>query len=238
MKKIISLFLSIIMIVNITIPTNAQGQQINIDGNIVKVIRNNNKFAELEVTKDGTTVNLTLDKETYETKLIASERKFLFFKDNKEFDVEIGTLDENSIDAIIKDNNHEYKISSENKLKASFVIPLIMILGEAILKALLGLGLLLVAGGITYAIATAKEIVEELSNQNSRYYFAKLVNRQVHIGPACNKLEAAAFINAGGDIMSTSHMDALALVSSIGGADRLPENHGKGRCGYYIICLI
>lgn len=115
----------------------------------------------------------------------------------KEYKVDVQQATEHGIVATFTDMNtgEKYEINT-NELHASFafLIPIAVVVGEALLEHLIAMGLAFVIAGVTYTLAS--EIVPTLRNKNYDHYAAYLKTKEgVYIGNPISLSEAISRLN-------------------------------------------
>ena len=184
----------------------------------ITVVQNNEKTLEIqsevstdidnviEGTSDGATdvtndghaiVSLSMDKDTREFTVKSVETDSEGNQVEKEYKVDVQQATEHGIVATFTDMNtgEKYEINT-NELHASFafLIPIAVVVGEALLEHLIAMGLAFVIAGVTYTLAS--EIVPTLRNKNYDHYAAYLKTKEgVYIGNPISLSEAISRLN-------------------------------------------
>lgn len=212
----------------------------NIDNNNkFKVVQNDEKICTVMGEYEGDTLYATLDKTTNQVTMQAVEKsktKFLGVPIGEDkitnYEVKIDNADENNISATISDTetHKEFKIRKSNHDKviaqAVVLVPVLEILGQALLEYLIAATAVLIIAGATYYVAST--IAEELRKRSYDYYQAELRSGQVYIGPAVDYNYALAAVEIGGNIFSRTQTLAKNLATAAGSGYRGPEIHGTG----------
>ncbi|MGJ7034601.1 SAR2788 family putative toxin [Anoxybacillus eryuanensis] len=185
---------------NITVVQNNEKTleiQSEVSTDIDNVIEGTSDVAT-DATDDGhATVSLSMDKDTREFTVKSVETDSEGNQVEKEYKVDVQQATEYGIVATFTDMNtgEKYEINT-NELHASFafLIPIAVVVGEALLEHLIALGLAFVIAGVTYTLAS--EIVPTLRNKNYDHYAAYLKTKEgVYIGNPISLSEAISRLN-------------------------------------------
>lgn len=138
-----------------------------------------------------------MDKDTREFTVKSVETDSEGNQVEKEYKVDVQQATEHGIVATFTDMNtgEKYEINT-NELHASFafLIPIAVVVGEALLEHLIAMGLAFVIAGVTYTLAS--EIVPTLRNKNYDHYAAYLKTKEgVYIGNPISLSEAISRLN-------------------------------------------
>lgn len=255
-KKAIALMVCICFIFSFCFNDVMAAEKVNYDKSQIKVVKNDDKLCSVMGTYDDDELYASLDKETNKISMKAVEKpkvNILGISMGKEkvtnYDVKIDTLVDGEVSAILTDiaSKKEYKIGKSEKVKAQVpaLIPLVEILGPALLEALGAAATAIVLAGITYYAATT--VVQTLRNQSHNYYIARLYNNILYIGGAFPS-DSAAYawlqstshnvfaINRGlafdAAISCSTHIPPQAIYNiPHGGGGYLPHYHPRTQTG-------
>ncbi|PLR78720.1 hypothetical protein CU633_03980 [Bacillus sp. V3-13] len=168
-------------------------------------------------------VSLTLDHDTNEFTLSSIETDDNGNERVKEYKVLIENATEEGIVAKFVDakTGEEYHVNT-NELEASFafLVPIGVVIGEALLAHLISIGLAIVIGGVTYTLAS--EIASKLKNKNYDHYAAYLnTSKGVYIGDPISFSTAVARLNgstfSSNNVWSKNGTLAKKVAQSAGG---------------------
>lgn len=167
---------------------------------------------------------------------------YFYFALYKDYKIEVETATEDKIEANFIDieTGEEYNVNSDN-LQASFafLIPLGVIIGEALLSHLIAIGLAVTIAGITYT--AVKEVSSKLKKDKHKHYMAMITRGDLYIGNALSRSQAVSRIKStdtkNNNVWSVSYTDAASLAREAGG-NRTPvgpeRDRGKTSAeGYY-----
>lgn len=245
LRKGIALVLSFILLFSISFPniSNAESNQ----NTEITIEETNGNDIQIKTEQDGVEAVLNFDKETNEIILITNEQP-LNFEENmqpqslevneqsqsleeneKVYKVDVETATSEKIVATFTDSEtgEEYFVNTD-QLQASiaFLVPIGVIIGEALLAHLVSAGLAIIIGGVTYAAAT--EVIKDLQKKKEYdHYVAKLDNNALFIGNNISLSTAASHLISGGDVWSrTGDLAAKVAREAGGGKPPVPsENH-------------
>lgn len=190
-----------------------------------------------DVTNDGhAIVSLSMDKDTREFTVKSVETDSEGNQVEKEYKVDVQQATENGIIATFTDTNtgEKYEINT-NELHASFafLIPIAIVVGEALLEHLIAMGLAAVIAGVTYTAASS--IADKLRKKQYDHYPA-YINRKkdiVMIGNQPLTLEEAASRLKGkdpyNDVWSTDSVKAFKVAAKAGNG-KLPIHDDPHEC--------
>lgn len=226
LNKIIAVVLSFVLLFGICSPniSNAKSNEIN----EFKILVNNEKKLQIKTERDGIKAILKLDKETNQLSLNTNEKSKQSKKSERNYRIDIETATSEKIEAVFIDSEtgEEYVINTD-KLQASlaFLVPLGVVIGEALLAHLVAAGLAITIAGVTYVVAS--EIVDKLKKEKHNHYAAKLKNNVLYIADNISLAKATSLLKSGGDVWSkTSELAAKVAKEAGGGRAPIPsENH-------------
>lgn len=236
LRKGIALVLSFILLFSISFPntSNAESNQ----NNEITIEETNGTDIQIKTEKDGIEAVLNFDKETNEILLITNEQPQNFEENiqpqsleenEKVYKIDVETATSEKIVATFTDieTGEKYFVNTD-QLQASiaFLVPIGVIIGEALLAHLVSAGLAIIIGGVTYAAAT--EVIKDLQKKKEYdHYVAKLDNNVLFIGNNISLSTAASQLITEGDVWSrTGDLAAKVAREAGGGKPPVPsENH-------------
>ena len=181
LRKGFALVLSFILIFSISFPSISKAESTKNEEFTILV--NNDKKIQIKAERDGVKAILKFDKETYELSLSTNEKSKKTGKNNTEYKIDVETATSEQIEATFTDveSGEEYVVNTD-ELQASFafLLPIGVVIGEALLAHLVAAGLAFTIAGISYVAAT--EVIKELQKKKDNHYAAKLKNDVLYIG--------------------------------------------------------
>lgn len=164
LRKGIALALSIILLFSISFPNISKAESTKNDEFTILV--NNDKKLQIKAELDGVKAILKFDKETYDLSLSTNEKSKKSGKNNTEYKIDVETATSEKIEATFTDSEtgEEYVINTD-ELQASFafLLPIGVVIGEALLAHLIAAGLAFTIAGVTYVVAT--EVIQDLQKR-------------------------------------------------------------------------
>ena len=240
--------------------TDDQTQTDAINEENIKIVENNEKTLEIqtEVSIDNTTnattddttnattddttnatVSLSLDKGTNEFTVTSIETDSQGNQVEKEYKVDVENATEDGIVATFTDmgTGEKYELNT-NELHASFafLIPIGVIIGEALLEHLIAIGLAAVIAGVTYTVASS--VSETLRKKQYDHYPAyidkkkdrvMIGNKPLTLDKAASRLKGAPPYN---DVWSTDSVKALKVAAKAGNGKPPIHDSAHGGEGY------
>ncbi|MDX8346333.1 SAR2788 family putative toxin [Rossellomorea sp. YZS02] len=192
--------------------------------------------------KENAVVSATLDKESNTFTINSTEENELGQMIEKSYNVIVNTAtDEEFIATFIdQETGEQYEVNS-NELNASLVwlIPLGVVLGEALIAHLISAGLAVVIAGVTYT--AVKEVSEKLKKKKHDHYMAILTKGDLFIGNPLSEAQAVSRLKSkdkkANNVWSVSYSKA-ALIARKAGGNKAPigpeRDKGKSSAeGYY-----
>ncbi|CEK40090.1 hypothetical protein [Paraclostridium sordellii] len=244
MKKLITLILSFCLTI---IPFN--GVFANSDSDLeaigilskadeLKLIQNNDEFGEAYAVLNNLKHTIKWNKKTNEVFFTVEDLRTRGNIENSSFNIEIN--EDFKPMGTIKYNDEEHSVQNiDTNMDARFVAALPVIVGSALITALIQASATVIVAGVTYVLAT--EIASALRKKNYKHYQAtvkyssKLKRNDLFIGNALGETGASGRLKAGNDVWSTSKSGAQKIAKLAGGG-KTPvgaEKHGNGKPGYY-----
>ncbi|WP_187355581.1 hypothetical protein ['Paenibacillus yunnanensis' Narsing Rao et al. 2020] len=209
-----------------------------------EIIRSDQDVVEMVGRYQGDELYATFDRYTREITLRAVENSSgLFRKANvTEYKVDVLEAEAGKLSAIVTDptTNEEIKIEkgyTEDKVTAQIplLVPILGVIGAALLEQLLAAGLAVVILGVTYVVASS--IADKIKNNKADYYAATIYGGEVVVAGTIDYNTAWSRIGYGsGDVFSRTRELAASLAANAGSGYWVgPENHGNGTLtdGYY-----
>ncbi|MFP7473385.1 SAR2788 family putative toxin [Niallia taxi] len=247
-KKIISILLVITLVFS-SIPSIskvfAEGDNLEISNNEnFEVVEDSNKEITVEATvpEENAVVEASFDKINSEFTITSQEEDKDGNLVEKEYNVLIETATDEELIAtfIDKETGEEYNVNT-NEFKTSLVwlIPIGVVLGEALIAHLISAGLAVVIAGITYT--AVKEVAKELKKKKHEHYMAVLTKGDLYIGNSLSKAQAVSRLKSSdkknNNVWSVSYSAAAKIAREAGG-NRTPigpeRDKGKSSAeGYY-----
>lgn len=238
-KKMISIAMSFCLVFTLCFGNSfALGKNIDSNKNITTII-NNDMICTVMGEYKGDKLYATLNKETNKiTMQLVEKSKMLGVSIGQEkktnYEVVIDNAIDGKVSAVIintetKEKHHVSKDSDKVIAQLPAVIPLIEIIGIAIIEALLIAATAIVVGGVTYYVAT--KVADMLRQKSYDFYLALLSGGTVYIGSSIDFETALARVGFGGDIFARTGDLARMMAVSAGGSYRGPECHGDE--GYF-----
>lgn len=247
--------LSIIMVVSLVANLSyseayaSDGESIDIDGQRIDIVTNDNNEAVVSTDIDGVTYVLSLDKGEGEFTL--SEKEYpttilgvgMGIPDEKEYDVEVEDTTNDCIVAEAVNTEDEADTVSVDQTEVVAQAALVIGVGigwalEVLLEALLALVLSVIVAGVVYY--AAKSVARTLSRKQPRVHYYKAYLRygdDVYIGPKLNsKSSAARYLAAGGNVFAISSgyaYDACKSASPIKKVSSMQRHAGGGKSYYH-----
>ncbi|WP_199426318.1 SAR2788 family putative toxin [Thermaerobacillus caldiproteolyticus] len=240
--------------------TDDQTQTDAINEENIKIVENNEKTLEIQtevsidnttnattddttnVTTDDTTnatVSLSLDKGTNEFTVTSIETDSQGNQVEKEYKVDVENATEDGIVATFTDmgTGEKYELNT-NELHASFafLIPIGVIIGEALLEHLIAIGLAAVIAGVTYTVASS--VSETLRKKQYDHYPAyidkkkdrvMIGNKPLTLDEAASRLKGAPPYN---DVWSTDSVKAFKVAAKAGNGKPPIHDSAHGGEGY------
>lgn len=240
--------------------TDDQTQTDAINEENIKIVENNEKTLEIqtEVSIDNTTnattddttnattddttnatVSLSLDKGTNEFTVTSIETDSQGNQVEKEYKVDVENATEDGIVATFTDmgTGEKYELNT-NELHASFafLIPIGVIIGEALLEHLIAIGLAAVIAGVTYTVASS--VSETLRKKQYDHYPAyidkkkdrvMIGNKPLTLDEAASRLKGAPPYN---DVWSTDSVKAFKVAAKAGNGKPPIHDSAHGGEGY------
>lgn len=163
------------------------------------IIYNQTFYIQIKAEQEGVKAILKFDKETNDFSLSTNE-KSRSGKNNAEYKIDVETATSEKIEATFTDiETGEVYVINTDELQASFafLLPIGVIIGEALLAHLVAAGLAFTIAGITYVVAT--EIINDLQKKKDNHYAAKLKKDVLYIGASLLLSQAATHLASGKD---------------------------------------
>lgn len=204
-----------------------------------QTVQNDKTKTIVKAVYEGDEIYATLDKKTHEVTMQTIEYpKLMGLKigDAKKTDykVKIDEAFEGKLSATVTNlkNQKEYKFNRE-KVKAQFVIPLVVIIGEVLLDYLISISATIVISGIIYAIAS--EITDDIVWDDPDYYMAQVTGGEVYVGSAIDFSTAVSRATSRKDVFCKNNSKAKSLANAAGNwsVPIGPEVHGSWDPEYY-----
>ncbi|WHX30765.1 hypothetical protein QNK09_00295 [Brevibacillus agri] len=244
-KRTLSLILSICLLV-IVLGNNvlAKDHKYSNDSDDFEIIQNDYKAIVLKGEYEGDELYATFDKVTHEITMkavtnasVMGMQLFSAKPKETEYKVDLKEYHDGELSAVItnEDGEVEYEIDTTKvSAQAPLVVPLLEILGSALLEELLAIAAAITIGGITYVVVT--EMADTIRKKSYNYYYAKVKYGDVYIGPAFpNDSAAFAYLNesAKNDVWAKTKDKATQAAMKVAGyAQYCTSNDYKGD-GYY-----
>ncbi|GIN89425.1 hypothetical protein J22TS1_04760 [Siminovitchia terrae] len=234
-KQIIAVLLSLLLMVGLLPNGTATAQETDIvqevnDSVIVEsndeelVVKTDIEFEENVPTNEATEepvseeikeaeVALSINYETNEITLESVEMDTEGSKVVKEYKVDVETANDEEIVATFTDvnTNKEYNIDTkELQASVAFLIPVGVVIGEALLAHLISIGLATVIGGVAYIAIS--EFLKKKKTKN--HYAAAIVGKKLFIGFGLSHKSAASRLKKGKDTWSTSKNNAKSVAKA------------------------
>jgi hypothetical protein len=214
----------------------------------ITIVKKDRNIVEVKGVYNGNELYATLDRKTNEITMKAVEKpksvlNSLMVSKDKTTNYKVNIHDAQkgekiSGEIINSETNQKLLLGNKNestdkvKAQAPAVIPLIEILGEALLQALIAASATLIVGGVTYVAAS--EIADTLNdNVDCDYYMAYLGYGDVYIGSGIDWSTACSIVKRN-SVNYGVWANSLAKASKLGsnwGGYRLDNPHGDD--GYY-----
>lgn len=246
-KKVVALIVCLCFAFSFCFNSIIAASNDKFDKSNIKVVRNDGKACTVMATYKGDELYATINKETNEITMQAVEKSkaktlgLPIGEDKKTtFKVKVEKAVDSEISAVATEteSNKEYKISqNSDKVIAQIpiAIPLVEILGAALLEALLATLTAIIVFGITYYSATT--VADSIRNKSYNYYYAVLKNDDVYIGPAYPE-DAAAFtaVRKGNNVFARTDAKANEAARKGGSGMALwhtPHGGGDGYWNHY-----
>ncbi|ANB59071.1 hypothetical protein GFC29_3150 [Anoxybacillus sp. B7M1] len=185
------------------------------------------------------TVSLSLDKGTNEFTVTSIETDSQGNQVEKEYKVDVENATEDGIVATFTDmgTGEKYELNT-NELHASFafLIPIGVIIGEALLEHLIAIGLAAVIAGVTYTVASS--VSETLRKKQYDHYPAyidkkkdrvMIGNKPLTLDEAASRLKGAPPYN---DVWSTDSVKAFKVAAKAGNGKPPIHDSAHGGEGY------
>ncbi|MEW4371824.1 hypothetical protein [Paenibacillus kandeliae] len=205
--RLTSLVLSFIILFTLFAPQSARAEAKTINGVQIETIEDNDQYIILKGTKNGASLTLKQDKQTLnislqgDRSLFKNDAQTLASRQQTSSDItdyqvvinEIGN--NNEIDATFTDLTTKQEISTvhnstgEVTPQVVFLVPLGVVVGEALLAALLASAIAVTIGGIVWT--TVGSIKEKIRNQQYDHYMAKVMQGDVYIGNPISLTQAS-----------------------------------------------
>ncbi|MEY8192392.1 SAR2788 family putative toxin [Peribacillus simplex] len=199
-------------------------------------IPNNYSSDSAEENIENARVSLSIDNENNDLKLISYETDHNGNEQVKEYEVILESATEDGIIGSFIDISTDEKYDfNTTELQASFafLIPVGIIIGEALLAHLISIGLAVTISGVTYIAAS--EFLKR--NKTKNHYKAVRRDSGLFIGDGLSKAKAVSRLKGGNDTWSTSQSNAKTIAkeaSKIGKVTSAEiDKHGKGKHYHY-----
>jgi hypothetical protein len=210
-RKCFTLILIFTLILSISFPNPSFAKSQNDDEFTILV--NNDKKIQIKTERDGIQGILKFDKETKEISLKTNEKSKNTGKNETKYKVEVDTATEEKIEAtfINVETGEEYDVNTD-ELQASFafLIPIGIVIGEALIAHLIAIGLALVISGVTYIAYT--EFIKK--KRTYSHYMATRQSSGIFIGNGLSASKATSRLKSGGDTWSNSSYGAKGIAKN------------------------
>lgn len=208
--RLISAILSFVFLFNLFIPQTAKANNFSINGVQIETIENNDKNIILKGTKDGASLELLQNKDTLDISLSGDSKLFknsdskslsasqqnVLYSDPTNYKVILNQVTNSKIDASFIDIETDEEISTvhtstgEITPQVAFLVPLGVVVGEALIAALLASAIAVTIGGIVWT--TVGSVKEKIRNEQYNHYMAKIMQGNVYIGNAISLTQASS----------------------------------------------
>lgn len=197
---------------------------------------NNYSSDSAEENIENAKVSLSIDYETNDLKLTSYETNQNGNEQVKEYEVILeSATDDGIIGSFIDISTGEKYDINTKELEASFafLIPVGIVIGEALLAHLISIGLAVSISGVTYIAAS-----EFLKKKKTKSHY-KAVRRDsgLFIGDGLSKAKAVSRLKGGKDTWSTSKSNAKTLAKEASPIGKVTsaeiDKHGKGKHYHY-----
>lgn len=248
LKKSIAVILSFVLLFTILFPNKIHAENTKTTSDVlVEKIEDNANQLTLKGTKNGSSLILTQDKKTLKISMAGDAKLFeensaQSFSTNANnssetiptpanYNVEINDIKSNEeIDATFtnietgKSVDTLHNTTGEVTPQLVFLVPLGVIIGEALLASLIATAVAIEFGGVAYATISA--IKDRVKNDKYDHYAAKIVQGNVWIGPSLSLAQASARLGGisiqENNVWSKNSTLASAVARAAGGG-RKPE---------------
>ncbi len=210
----------------------------------VKLLENTDKEGKAYAILDGTKTTITWNKATNDVNLKVEEIEKREAPKESNFKIDINEDFEVSGEMNFEGENYniEEMINlSDSEATTYVVIGLPIILGSALISALIAASATVVILGVTYVLAT--EVASTLRKKKPQHYQAairyskKLKRDELFIGNDLEQAGAAGRLkkSSNNDVWSTTQAGAFKIAKLAGGGKNPTayEKHGGGKPGYY-----
>lgn len=202
----------------------------------LNVVNNDDSKCTVVGEYEGDKFYATLNKDTGEITMnsVEQSKTLLGTQTKKDYRVKVEKFEDDELIASIvdKETSKEFKINQNSStVTAQFAIalPLLEVLGAALLRYLLQIAASVVIAGATYIAASA--CIDYLRNKPYDYYMAyrSSSTNKVYIGPSITATQATSRVTNGLSIFCKTTYLAAAIAYDVGcGFYRGPEIHGSG----------
>lgn len=242
-KKSVALILSFVLLFAILFPNQLHAESIkNTSDVLVEIVADNADQLTLKGTKNGASLILTQDKETLKISMtgdagLFKENSAQSFSTNANnssettsppanYNVEINDVkNDKEIDATFTNIETGESVDTlhtttgEVTPQLVFLVPLGVIIGEALLASLIATAVAIEFGGIAYATISA--VKDRVKNDKYDHYAAKIVQGNVWIGPSLSLAQATARLGGintqENNVWSKNSTFASAVARAAGG---------------------
>lgn len=252
-KRIISTMVCICLIFTSLVTNAFAATTKSTDAKNVTVIQKDENIVKVKGEYNGEVLYGTIDRKTKEITLEADEKSkpgilsIASMSDNRnkttKYKVKINEAIEGekvSADIINIETKEKYLIGSKNnskdkvKAQAVWAIPLVEILGEAVINALIAASATVVVGGVTYVVASELTNYDKYDDSEYSYFRARLAYNNVYVGEAVSNTLAEVIVRSNdprNGIWAKNQIYAFQLAKQLGGA--IYHNKHDQAEGYY-----
>ncbi|RAW10178.1 hypothetical protein DC345_29375 [Paenibacillus taichungensis] len=184
-------------------------------------------LASENATTTDITGTLTIDKNLQTMTLVTNEKSEVSTANQRTYDVvihEVNSLGDINATFTDLETNESYSIE-QDKLQASFAIPIGIVIGETLLAWLVGIGATLIVATETWV--TVNEIRETLRQKKYEHYEAQIMGGKLYVGHsidlagAAQRLVNPMFTKAHANVWSVNSA-AAARVARVAGGGATP----------------